>query len=411
MVPQLLALLRSRPRARTRACALVSPSWPAIENLEERTLLSSATLAILNGNFTGTYSGKITVNNNGTKTTSTVASTAFTMAINNGAITFTTPVGNGTGTVDINRNIVGTVQAPYQNTTVSVSVAGLVTNLTAVQTTAKGTWSFSVDLGGGVTAAGHGSWSASAPQTLSNFDGNYLGSYQGSVTENNHGTITTNPVNPSSFTAVISNGAIAVTFPSSTGLTGSATIDVTGHVNGTTTYVENGVAITVTSTGHASRSLAGVNASGSWHIKATQIATGVTFSGKGTWTMQSVLVLDGSYAGTATGNVTVNNNGTITIYPIPGSILSNNAVNVTIASGTVTVSVPGIPATGTGTIDNNGNIAGTVTYLDNGVTITINFSAQGTPTANGNVINGTWNFSADLGGGVTESGSGNWTAS
>jgi hypothetical protein len=411
MVPQLLALLRSRPRARSRARALVSQSWPAIENLEERTLLSSATLAILNGNFTGTYSGSVTVNNNGTITKTPVTSTAFTMTINNGAITSTTPVGTGTGTVDINRNIVGTVNAPYQNQTVAISVAGKITNVNAIQTAAFGTWSFSVNLGGGVTATGSGNWSATAPQTLSNFDGNYLGSYQGSVTVNNHGTITTNPVNPSSFTAVISNGAIAVTFPAASGLTGSATIDVAGHVNGSTTYVENGVTITVTSTGHASRGLSGVNASGSWNIKATQLATGVTFSGKGTWTMQSVLVLDGSYAGSATGNVTVNNNGTITNYPIPGSILSNNAVDVTISSGTVTVSVPGIPATGSGTIDNNGHIAGTVTYVDNGVTITINFSAQCAPTATGNVINGTWNFSADLGGGVTESGSGTWTAS
>ena len=91
MVPQLLALLRSRPRARTRARAWASQSWPAIENLEERTLLSSATLAILNGNFTGTYSGTITVNNNGSITKTPVTSTAFTMTTNNGAVTFTTP--------------------------------------------------------------------------------------------------------------------------------------------------------------------------------------------------------------------------------------------------------------------------------------------------------------------------------
>jgi len=65
MVPQLLALFRSHPRARSRSRVLNALTWPAIENLEERTLLSSATLAILNGNFTGTYSGTVTVNNNG----------------------------------------------------------------------------------------------------------------------------------------------------------------------------------------------------------------------------------------------------------------------------------------------------------------------------------------------------------
>ena len=35
MVPQLLALFRSRPRSRSRVRALNSQPWPAIENLEE----------------------------------------------------------------------------------------------------------------------------------------------------------------------------------------------------------------------------------------------------------------------------------------------------------------------------------------------------------------------------------------
>jgi hypothetical protein len=106
-----------------------------------------------------------------------------------------------------------------------------------------------------------------------------------------------------------------------------------------------------------------------------------------------------------------NNNGTITNNPIPGTILSNNAIDVTIASGTVTISVPGIPATGTGTIDENGVISGSMTFVDSGITVTVTFNAQGAPTATGDVINGTWSFpSTDLGGGVSASGSGTWTA-
>jgi len=105
MVPQLLTLLRSRPRVRSRARMFLSPNCPAVENLEERTLLSAATLSILNGNFTGSYAGQITVNNNGSITKSAVTSTALSMAINNGAITFTTPVGDGTGTVTVGRAI------------------------------------------------------------------------------------------------------------------------------------------------------------------------------------------------------------------------------------------------------------------------------------------------------------------
>jgi hypothetical protein len=84
---------------------------------------------------------------------------------------------------------------------------------------------------------------------------------------------------------------------------------------------------------------------------------------------------------------------------------------VTISNGTVTFSAPGVPATGTGTIDNNGNITGTASFVDNGVTVTITIAGVGAPTANGNVLNGTWTIaSTSLGGGVTVSGSGTWTA-
>jgi hypothetical protein len=412
MVPQLMDLLRSRPRGRSRARALLSPMWPAVESLEERTLLSSATLAILNGNFTGTYKGTVTVNNNGTITKSAVAATSFTMTINNGAITLTTPVGNGTGTVDINRNITGTVNAPFQGGNVPITLGGKITNVNASQTVGSGTWSFSVNVGGGVTATGTGTWSATAPQILSNFDGNYAGSYQGSVTVNDHGTKTVSPVNASPFTAVISNGTMTFASPNSSGVTSqSATIDATGRVRGTIAFVENGATITVTFTGPASRGMQGVNGSGTWSFKSTTVASGVTVSGSGTYTFESVLVLDGSYSGSATGNVTVNDNGTITNNPIPGPVLTNNSLTVTISNGTLSISVPGIPATGTGTIDQNGNIVGSVSFTQNSVTVTVNFAAQGTPTASGNVINGTWTVSANLGGGVTESGSGTWTAS
>jgi hypothetical protein len=170
------------------------------------------------------------------------------------------------------------------------------------------------------------------------------------------------------------------------------------------------VTITVTASGPTGRGKDGVNGSGVWTFR-TNLPGGIFVTGRGTYTLESVLVLDGSYAGTATGNVTVDNNGTITNNPIPGSILTNNAVDVTIATGTVTFSAPGVPATGTGTIDNNGNITGTASFVDNGVTVTITITGVGAPTANGNVLNGTWTIaSTNLGGGVTVSGSGTWTA-
>jgi hypothetical protein len=411
MVPQLLDLLRSRPRARSRARAYLSSTCAGIENLEERTLLSSATLAILNGNFSGSYTGKITVDNNGTKTTTAVTATSFTMAINNGAITFTTPVGTGTGTVTIGRAITGTVNASYQSTPVPISVTGNITNVNANQTYATGTWSLSVNLGGGVTATGGGNWSAGAPQVLSNFNGNYVGTYQGSISVTQSGSTTTTPITPGTFAAVINNGVITTTFPNSSGLTSEGgTISVNGTVSSTATFVEDGVTITVTAGGPASRGMQGVNGSGNWSFKAN-LPGGIFMTGSGTWTLESVLVLDGSYAGTATGSVTLDDNGTITNDPIPGSILSDNTVDVTISNGTVTFSAPGVPATGSGTIDNNGNITGSATFVNNNVTVTITITGVGAPTADGNVLNGTWSIaSTNLGGGETVSGSGTWTA-
>jgi hypothetical protein len=372
-------------------------------------------LAILNGNFSGTYSGRVTVNNNGTKTTSNVSSTAFTMTVNNGAINFTTPVGNGTGTVDINRNIVGTVEAPFQGGTVPISVSGKITNVNANRTFGSGTWSFSVNLGGGVTASGSGNWSAGAPQILSDFNGSYAGIYQGAVTVNDHGTKTVTPVNPTNVTAVINNGVISVALPSSNGLTlQSATIDVTGRVKGTATFVQNGVTITVTFTGPASRGQQGVNGIGTWNIKTTTIASGVTISGSGTYSLESVLDLDGVYAGTATGNVTENDNGTITNIPIPGSAVTDNSINIQIFGGIVTVFINDVSGTGKGNADDGGNITGLASFVENQVPVTIVFSGSGAPTANGNVLNGTWSIpTTNIGGGVTNvtiSGSGTWTA-
>jgi hypothetical protein len=406
MVPQLLALIRSHPRARSRARALNSQPWPAIENLEERTLLSSATLAILNGDFTGTYRGTVTVNNNGSITKTPVTSTSFTMTINNGAINFTTPVGNGTGTVDINRNIVGTVNGQYQNQIVPISVSGKITNVNAIQTAAFGSWSFSLNLGGGVTATGSGNWSASAPQTLSNFDGNYIGTYQGAVSVTQNGSTTTTPITPGTFATVINNGVVNTGFASGPGLTSpGGTIDVTGRLNSTASFVDDGVTITVMATGPTGRGKDGVNGSGVWTFRAN-LPGGIFVTGRGTYTLESVLDLDGVYAGTVTGSATVDDYGTITNTPLPGS-----SINIQIFGESVTVFLNEVEGFGNGTAGDDGSINGLATFLENQVPVTFAFSGTGVPTANGNVLSGTWTiFAPNAGPGVTISGSGTWTA-
>ncbi len=402
MVPQLLAL--SRPRRRSRARALSSRPWSAIESLEERTLLSAATLAILNGNFTGTYSGSVTVNNNGSITKTPVTSTAFTMTTNNGAITFSTPVGNGTGTVDINRNIVGTVNAQYQNQTVPIALSGKITNVNAIRTAGNGSWSFSVNLGGGVTATGSGTWSATAPQTLSNFDSEDMGTYQGAVNVTQNGSTTTTPITPGTLYAAINNGVVG--FASASGVTSDAgTIDVTGRINSTATFVEDGVTIPVTISGPAWRGQDGINGNGIWTFKAN-LPGGIYVQGRGTWTLESVLDIDGAYSGTGSGNVTFDDNGTITNSPV-----TDSSINIQIFGGVVYVFLNDVSGTGRGTADNNGNINGLASFLDNQTPVTVIFSGAGVPTANGIVLSGTWTvLPTNVGGGVTISGAGTWTA-
>ena len=406
MIPRLLTLLRAHPRARSRARALNSQPWPAIESLEERTLLSSATLAILNGNFTGTYSGTVTVNHNGSIIKTPVTSTAFTMTTNNGAIDFTTLVGSGTGTVDVNRNIVGTVNGQYQNQIVPISVSGEITNVNAIQTAAFGSWNFSVNLGGGVTATGSGNWSASAPQTLSNFNGDYSGTYQGAVTVTQNGSTTTTPITPGTFAAAINNGVVSTSFSSSSGVTSQGgTIDVNGRINSTVTFVEDGVTITVAASGPASRGRNGVNGSGVWTFRAN-LPGGIFVTGRGTYTLESVLDLDGVYAGTVTGSATVDDFDTITNIPLPGS-----SINIQIFGESVTVFLNNVSGFGNGTAGDDGSINGLATFLENQVPVTFAFSGTGVPTANGNVLSGTWTiFAPNAGPGVTISGSGTWTA-
>jgi hypothetical protein len=402
MVPRLPTLFRPHPRARSRARALNSQPWSALESLEERTLLSSATLAILNGNFTGTYSGSVTVKNNGSITKTPVTSTAFTMTTNNGAINFTTPVGNGTGTVDINRIIVGTVNAQYQNQTVPISLSGKITNVNAIRTAGNGSWSFSVNLGGGVTATGSGTWSATAPQTLSNFDGDDIGTYQGALAVTQNGTTTTTPITPGTFYAAINNGVVG--FASSSGVTSQGgTIDVTGRINSTATFVEDGVTIPVTINGPAWRGQDGINGNGVWTFKAN-LPGGSYVQGRGTWTMESVLDFDGVYSGTGSGNVTVDDNGTLTNITVTDSSISIQIF------GIVYVFLNDVSGMGRGTVDNDGNINGLASFIENQTPVTVIFSGTGVPTANGNVLSGTWTVFPTNGGGVTISGSGTWTA-
>ncbi len=228
-------------------------------------------------------------------------------------------------------------------------------------------------------------------------------------------------VSATSFQALIQDGAVTVTFPSGSLLTaGIGTIAVNGSLTGTTTFQEDGVTVTVNFDGNATRSLTGVHASGTWSFTAN-LGSGITETGSGTWTAQSVVDFDGTFAGNFTGSLVVDDNGTPTTYVIAPPFIPNNDVSGTISNGVISLTIPGVPgpgtggmATATGTVDQNGNITGTVSLIipnSGGVVATALFTGTVTQTPDGNLlINGTWSFSGVPGttAGVVYSASGNF---
>jgi hypothetical protein len=410
MIPRLIGFPLSRPRRRgiSRGRSFNPAPCLAIERLEERTLLS-ASLSLFNGSYAGTFHGTETVNNNGQTTKSTVTATAFQATMTNGVVALSFNGGTGSGIVNSNGQISGTVNTTVDGQAVPVSFTGSVTAANNSTTKIAGAWSYSANLGNGVTVAGQGSWTGSSPLVLTDFDGNYNGAYQGTEVVNDKGTKTTSAVSATAFQAVIANGTITDSFASNSGLTnGTGTISLQEQISGTASLVIDGVTVTVTDTGHASRSLAGVQGSGTWAFTG-DLGGGIVETGHGTWTFQSVLVFDGNYTGSFNGSTVLNNNGTVTTTSIPNEV-SDLSLSLTIANGAVTLSAPGVPATGTGTIDQNGNIIGSTSFTIDGVLVTGQFTGQVVATPNGDVITGAWNFSVNFGGGVVETGTGTWTA-
>ena len=265
MVSRLIKFTFSPPRRRAFARGL--SSWSprsAIESLEERTLLS-ASLALFNGSFAGSYKGSETVNNNGHVSTITVNPSAFQATIVNGVASVTIAGGTGTGIVGSNGSLSGTVNTTIAGQPVAVAFTGSVTAANNSTTQTAGSWSFSTSLGGGVTVTGQGTWAGSSAVVVTDFDGNYNGSYQGTLTVNNNGSVSTIPVSPTAFQTANANGTIADTFAAGSPLSnGTGTINAQGNINSSVTYTQNGVPITVTATGHATRSLSSVVESGTW---------------------------------------------------------------------------------------------------------------------------------------------------
>lgn len=252
-------------------------------------IVSPPNVSRFDANMSGTYNGTNFVSINGNVTSSAAGPTSYTATIHNGAVTGNIAgAGPAYGTVDANGNITGFVNMQVNGVTVPVQFSGTVSAANASGTTALGTWTYSQNLGGGVIVNGEGTWSSSSPELVSDFDGSYAGSYQGSTLLNNNGTKTTSTVANTSYTATISNGNIAVTFPPSSGLSpGVGTVDAKGHVVATTSFVTNGVTIRVTFIGTATRTLSGIQITGNWTFYQN-FGGGIVYSGKGTATTNLV---------------------------------------------------------------------------------------------------------------------------
>jgi PhoPQ-activated pathogenicity-related protein len=365
-------------------------------------------LHLYDGTYDGTYSGTSSTNDHGVITINPVPATPIQSTITNGAIVFTIPGGSGTATVDTKGNISGSITVLIQGTPVTVLLTGRVMSVDASGTTNAGTWSYSATLPSGVVVRGHGTWSTHAAQVATDFDGNYTGSYQGSIVVNNNGTMTTTTVNPTSFTSTISNGVLAATFAKDSGLSPAVgTVDANGNINGTASYLYDGITVTVTFVGTATRSLSGVQATGTWSFTA-DLGNGEVANGQGTWTSNKVLLFEGAYAGSFSGKIVTDDHGAITVATIPGTALRNNSVQLTIHNGVLSMTVPGIPATGTGTVDANGNVTGTVIYPSRGETVTVSFVGTAVQKTTGSFIMGTWSYTEVYSDGVIEMGSGVW---
>jgi PhoPQ-activated pathogenicity-related protein len=385
-----------------------NPNYGNVQSAPLTLTIAPPPLALYNGNYSGTYTGTSVVNNNGTITTTPVAATPLTAIIKNGQIAVTIPGGTGTGTVDSQGDVSGSVNIQIDGVTVAVPFTGMIAAVGPSGTAATGSWQYSAKVANGIVVSGKGSWTAGSAQIVTDFDGNYAGSYQGSVLVKDNGQTTTSAVAATSFTGVVSNGFAQFTFPTSTGLaTGTATIGANGSLAGTTSFVTNGVTVTVTFAGTATRTLSGVQATGTWSFTAN-LGNGVVESGQGTWSLARVLIFNASYAGSFSGTLVTNNNGSITTSSLPGSGVTNTSVQLTISNGVVAVSVPGVAGTGTGTIDAAGNITGTVTFQSYGLTVTVHFVGKAVQTTTGDVITGTWSYTENYGGGIVVSGSGVW---
>gem|GEM_PF-2921650 len=210
------------------------------------------------------------------------------------------------------------------------------------------------------------------------FDGAYVGSFVGTLTDGTDSFPVTDFVSDNSLQVSITDGSISVLVPGIQGVgngvvaeDGTFSVSTNGSVNdGTATYtgtlVNNGGVIT---------------GSGTWDLVGDPDLTG-----GGTWTLSElgsiVSTFDGHYTGSYSGSLTT----LLGMDDIPGTTITDNSLDVTIRNGLVTISVPGVPATGTGFVFANGGLAVTTDGTLSGTDVNVRYAGMlsgGSFSANG----------------------------
>lgn len=235
------------------------------------------------------------------------------------------------------------------------------------------------------------------------FDGVFTGTFVGTLTQDSDTFPVTDFVDDNSILVSIVNGEVSVLVPGIQG-TGAATltddgdlsVEVVGDLNGSANIVYTG---SLVDNGGV------VSGSGTW-----MIVGGSDLTGNGTWSInevgEPVTQFDGHYTGEFFGSLETG----LGPDSIPGDIITDNSLDITILNGVITVDVPGVPASGTGFIFPGGQfVVGTI--ASGGETpVNIRYSGEinafGTSAAGSGIFEivdtpgvsgeGSWNIQRDM---------------
>ncbi len=271
---------RRRLSAMTRVC---EPSVQRGELLEARRVLA---VSQFNGSFVGYFVGTVTDvfgDSEGVPGPS-LTDNSVQVSISNGVVNVSVPGigGTGQGTIDASGVFSVTANGTLSGAGIGVRYQGTLTD-TAAGISGTGTWSLTT-LPQGIRS-GSGTWTL-IEDGPSPFDGNYAGTYVGSITTPFTGTVPVPGyvIEDNSFVATIQNGFVSVDIPGIAGHGSTVILPTNGSFSVPANGSLGGYGVAVTYSGSLTDNGQGViSGSGTWTIVNTP---GVT--GSGTWTMSEV---------------------------------------------------------------------------------------------------------------------------